>query len=105
MVFVVEVPELEEPLDPGQVPAQLLQSLPSASPFAPAAPGWTSGTGCLWGEHGRLSRQDLGGASNITCTHGLGDEEWDDRVFSSPIQHPPYPLIYTELTRKAQLLN
>jgi hypothetical protein len=45
----MEVPELEEPQDPGKVPVRLLQSLPSVSPSAPAAPGWTCGTGCLQG--------------------------------------------------------
>ena len=59
----MEVPELEGHQDPGRGPAQLLQSLPSASPSAPVAPGWTSGTGCLRGSgHGGLSGQRLGDA-------------------------------------------
>ncbi|KAB0406278.1 hypothetical protein E2I00_014324, partial [Balaenoptera physalus] len=61
--LLMEVPELEGHQDPGRGPAQLLQSLPSASPSAPVAPGWTSGTGCLRGSgHGGLSGQSLGDA-------------------------------------------
>ena len=57
----MEVPELEGRQEPGRGPAQLLQSLPSASPSAPVAPRWTSGTGCLGGRGvGMGKRQEVG---------------------------------------------
>ncbi|NP_001242900.1 uncharacterized protein LOC100848357 isoform 2 [Bos taurus] len=62
---LMDVPELEGCQEPGRGPAQLLRSLPSASPSAPVAPGWTSGTGCLWGRGvgmGGLTGQGAGDA-------------------------------------------